>query len=44
MAQMMTQPGRKIKLEPWQDPKEQPYVRIEKVTKKFGDFTAVDDV
>ena len=44
MAQMMTQSGRKIKLEPWQDPKEQPYVRIEKVTKKFGDFTAVDDV
>ena len=40
----MTQSGRKIKLEPWQDPKEQPYVRIEKVTKKFGDFTAVDDV
>src|SRR5919107_4040514 len=44
MAQMMTQSGRKIKLEPWQDPKEQPYVRIERVTKKFGDFTAVDDV
>src|SRR3954447_19675326 len=41
---MALQPSRKIKLEPWQDPKEQPYVRIEKVTKKFGDFTAVDDV
>ena len=44
MAQMMTQSGRKIKLEPWQDPKEQPYVRIENVTKKFGDFVAVNDV
>ena len=44
MAQTTTQSGRKIKLEPWQDPKEQPYLRIEKVTKKFGDFTAVDDV
>jgi putrescine transport system ATP-binding protein len=31
-------------LEPWRDPDEKPYVRIEKVTKKFGDFTAVDDV
>jgi putrescine transport system ATP-binding protein len=40
----MAQPGRKIKLEPWQDPKEKPYVHIERVTKKFGDFVAVDDV
>ncbi len=29
---------------PWLDPKAQPYIRIEKVTKKFGDFVAVDDV
>ncbi len=29
---------------PWADPREQAYVRIEDVTKKFGDFTAVDDV
>ena len=28
----------------WRDPDAKPYVRIEKVTKKFGDFTAVDDV
>jgi len=33
-----------MKVEPWRDPKEKPYVRIEKVTKRFGDFTAVDDV
>jgi putrescine transport system ATP-binding protein len=33
-----------VKFEPWRNPAEKPYVRIEKVTKKFGDFTAVDDV
>jgi putrescine transport system ATP-binding protein len=29
---------------PWLDPKAQPYIRIENVTKKFGEFVAVDDV
>jgi putrescine transport system ATP-binding protein len=32
------------KFEPWKDPDAKPYVRIEKVTKKFGEFIAVDDV
>jgi putrescine transport system ATP-binding protein len=32
------------KFEPWTDPDAKPYVRIDKVTKKFGDFVAVDDV
>jgi putrescine transport system ATP-binding protein len=32
------------KLEPWKDPAAEPYIRIDKVTKKFGDFVAVDDV
>jgi putrescine transport system ATP-binding protein len=32
------------KVQPWQDPKAVPYVRIEKVTKRFGDFVAVDNV
>lgn len=32
------------KFEPWKDPQARPYVRIEHVTKKFGEFTAVDDV
>jgi putrescine transport system ATP-binding protein len=32
------------KFEPWNDPDAKPYLRIEKVTKKFGDFIAVDDV
>jgi putrescine transport system ATP-binding protein len=30
--------------EPWKNPQAQPYVRIDKVTKKFGEFVAVDDV
>ena len=29
---------------PWLSPDEKPFVRIHKVTKKFGIFTAVDDV
>jgi putrescine transport system ATP-binding protein len=29
---------------PWQDPRAEPYIRIDDVSKKFGDFTAVDDV
>ncbi len=29
---------------PWNDPNEQPYIRIERVTKRFGDFVAVNDV
>jgi putrescine transport system ATP-binding protein len=30
--------------EPWKDPGQKPYVRLERVTKKFGDFVAVNDV
>ena len=30
--------------EPWNDPRAEPYVRIEGVTRQFGDFTAVDNV
>ncbi len=29
---------------PWNDPKAEPYIRIEGVTKKFGDFVAVNNV
>jgi putrescine transport system ATP-binding protein len=29
---------------PWKDDKAQPYIRIERVTKKFGEFVAVNDV
>ena len=31
-------------VEPWNDPRAEPYVRIEGVTKQFGEFTAVDNV
>ena len=31
-------------MEPWQDPSASPYVRIERVTRTFGDLPAVDDV
>lgn len=40
----MATTAEKRRLEPWQDPKARPYVRIEHVTKKFGDVYAVDDV
>ncbi|MGQ0656572.1 MAG: ABC transporter ATP-binding protein [Chromatiales bacterium] len=29
---------------PWTDPKAEPYIRIDNVTKKFGDFVAVNNV
>jgi putrescine transport system ATP-binding protein len=29
---------------PWRDPGAQPYIRIEEITKKFGEFVAVRDV
>jgi putrescine transport system ATP-binding protein len=29
---------------PWNDPAAKPYIAFENVTKKFGDFTAVDDL
>jgi putrescine transport system ATP-binding protein len=34
----------KPKHEPWRDPGAEAYVRIENVTKRFGDFTAVNNV
>src|SRR3954464_12641833 len=34
----------KTKNEPWRDPKATAYVRIESITKKFGDFIAVNNV
>jgi putrescine transport system ATP-binding protein len=43
-AQQQSRTQTQLKIEPWRDPKAVPYVRVEKVTKKFGDFVAVDDV
>ena len=40
----MAGPPDRRRLEPWQDPKAEPYVRIAGVTKKFGDVYAVDNV
>ena len=34
----------KRKFSPWTDPASVPFIRFENVTKRFGDFTAVDDV
>ena len=33
-----------VTFEPWNDPNETPYVRIERVSKKFGEFVAVADM
>ncbi len=41
----MAKPGQATQpTEPWKDPQAEPYLRIENVTKKFGDFTAVSRV
>jgi putrescine transport system ATP-binding protein len=37
-----TRPAEKLK--PWQDPTAVPYIRIDRVTKRFGDFVAVNQV
>mgnify|MGYP005814810337 CR=1 FL=1 len=42
MATPSTRP--ELKIQPWTDPQAVPYVSIERVTKKFGDFVAVNDV
>jgi putrescine transport system ATP-binding protein len=33
-----------VKPTPWNDPSARPYVEVDRVTKSFGDFKAVDDV
>jgi putrescine transport system ATP-binding protein len=40
----MASPRPEQRSEPWKEPGAKPYVRLEKLTKKFGDFVAVDDV
>lgn len=39
-----SRPDPRQKLEPWQDPKARPFVRIVNLTKQFGDVYAVDNV
>jgi putrescine transport system ATP-binding protein len=36
--------GGVVKAQPWNDPSSRPYVEIERISKSFGDFTAVNDV
>jgi putrescine transport system ATP-binding protein len=35
---------KKVKNEPWRDPHAEAYIRIENITKRFGDFVAVNNV
>jgi putrescine transport system ATP-binding protein len=41
---MATSAGGVVKAQPWNDPAARPYVEVERITKSFGDFTAVNDV
>src|SRR3974390_965759 len=41
---MTTSAGGVVKSQPWSDPSARPYVEVERVTKSFGDFKAVNDV
>ena len=36
--------GGVVKAQIWNDPSARPYVEVERVSKSFGDFTAVNDV
>src|SRR3984885_4867454 len=40
----MANSGDTVKAAPWRDPTARPYVEIERVSKSFGDFKAVNDV
>src|SRR3984893_15537165 len=41
---MTTSSGGVVKAQPWNDPSARPYVQVDRITKSFGDFTAVNDV
>src|SRR3974390_3937468 len=41
---MTTSAGGVGKAQPWSDPSARPYVEVERITKSFGDFKAVNDV
>jgi len=40
----MAQPGNKPVFDPWNDPAQKPLIQFKHVTKKFGDFVAIDDL
>ncbi|HEV7358646.1 MAG TPA: polyamine ABC transporter ATP-binding protein [Steroidobacteraceae bacterium] len=41
---MTTTSGGVVKAQPWNDPSARPYVEVERISKTFGDFKAVNDV
>jgi putrescine transport system ATP-binding protein len=41
---MSTSAGGVVKTQPWKDPAARPYVEVERISKTFGEFTAVNDV
>jgi putrescine transport system ATP-binding protein len=41
---MATSAAAVVKAEPWKDPAARPYVQVDRISKSFGDFKAVDDV
>jgi putrescine transport system ATP-binding protein len=41
---MTTSAGGVVKAQPWSDPSARPYVEVERISKSFGDFKAVNDV
>jgi putrescine transport system ATP-binding protein len=41
---MTTSAGGVVKAQPWNDPSERPYVEVQRISKTFGDFAAVNDV
>jgi putrescine transport system ATP-binding protein len=41
---MATSAGGVVKAQPWSDSTARPYVEVERISKSFGDFTAVNDV
>lgn len=40
----MAEPSLAADIKPWKDSTATPFIRIKNITKKFGNFTAVDDV
>ncbi len=40
----MTQQQKKTVFEPWDEPNEQPIIQFKNVTKRFGSFTAIEDL
>ncbi|MCT8329902.1 ABC transporter ATP-binding protein [Albidovulum sediminis] len=40
----MAQPGTRPVFAPWNDPEQKPLIQFKNVTKKFGDFVAIDDI